>query len=209
MLSPVLRLILGASISVPICFSQTPPPPADMGVKFSTTVVESLFGTATATTAGLRGLVYFLEPETLALPDFEKLKPVGTIYTNFLYIPPREFSEGFPGVTDRFEWFAIDYTGRFFISDPGRYEFVLISDDGSKLYIDEQVVIDNNGHHSPFKKGGATELSNGVHSIRISYFQGPRFMIALVLGVRKPGDPKWRVFDMKEFRPPSNDSPGK
>jgi hypothetical protein len=37
------------------------------------------------------------------------MKPVGTIHTSSLNIPPRIFTDGFPGVTDRFEWFAIDY----------------------------------------------------------------------------------------------------
>ena len=49
---------------------------------------------------------YLIEPSEW-LPKFEKLEPVGTIYAKGLYIPPREFMEGFPGITDRVEWFAI------------------------------------------------------------------------------------------------------
>ena len=26
------------------------------------------------------------------------------------------FREGFPGITDRFEWFAIEYTGTFYVT---------------------------------------------------------------------------------------------
>ena len=47
------------------------------------------------------------------------MKPVGTIYTNSLNVSPQRFDESFPGITDRFEWFAIDYTGKFWIEQPG------------------------------------------------------------------------------------------
>jgi hypothetical protein len=190
---------------LPLCLAQeSSPAPEDVGARFSTTVVESSFGTTTLATSGLRGEIYFLAPETLALPKFEKLKPVGVIYTNGLNIPPRDFTEGFPGVTDRLEWFAIDYTGKFYISKSGKYQFVLVSDDGSKLYIDGHVVIDNDGHHPPLRKEGSAKLTCGLHDIRISYFQGPRYAIALMFGVRPPGVHEWRLFNTDEFRLPAN-----
>ncbi len=55
--------------------------------------------------------------------------------------------QGFPGIDNRFEWFAIDYTGNFWIARGGKYKFALNSDDGSKLYIDDTLVIDNDGQH--------------------------------------------------------------
>ena len=75
--------------------------------------VEAKFGTTVVIPSGLRGDIYYISPNSASLPKFEKLEPVGTIYTNGLNIPPREFTEGFPGVTKRVEFFAIDYTGRF------------------------------------------------------------------------------------------------
>lgn len=181
----------------------------DIGAKFSTTVVEYSFGTTTATTSRLRGQIYYLEPETLKLPKFENLTPVGVIYTNGLNIPPRQFTEGFPGVTDRFEWFAIDYTGRFYVQQSGKYAFVLVSDDGAKLYIDRRVVINNDGRHPPLRLEGSIKLDRGLHDIRLSYFQGPRFQIALMLGVRPPGVREWRFFNTDEFLPPANPEPRK
>ncbi len=77
------------------------------------------FGTTVVDTAGFRGTIYYLNPNTGILPDsFKRLKPKGTIYTRSLNVPPRHFTEGFPGVTKRFEWFAIDYTGAFWINAP-------------------------------------------------------------------------------------------
>jgi hypothetical protein len=119
-----------------------------------------------------------------------------------LNIPSREFTEGFPGVTDRVEWFAIDYSGRFWVEKPGEYRFALTSDDGSKLYIDDQIVIDNDGLHTARRLEWKATLSRGVHRLRVSYFQGPRFQVALVLQVARP-DEDWMVFDIDDFRPPA------
>src|SRR5580704_15930666 len=147
-----------------------------------------VFGTTVVIPSGLRGLVYYIHHNRTQLPDFEKLKPAGpAIYTSSLNLPPQDFHQGFPGVTKRTEWFAIDYTGRFWIIDPGRYTFALLSDDGAKLYIDNEVVIDNDGQHPPQEKTGAIDLAGGVHGIRVSYFQGPKFQIALVLRIAGPG----------------------
>jgi len=180
------------------------PAPEEIGARFSTTVVESSFGTTAMFASALRGEVFYLEPGTLKLPNFKKLKPVGEIYTNGLNIPPRDFMEGFPGVTDRFEWFAIDYTGKFYIKAPGKYQFAVVSDDGSKLYIDGKVVVNNDGHHPPLRAEGSVKLAEGLHAMRLSYFQGPRTAIALMLGVRLPGDKEFRFFNTNEFKPPVN-----
>jgi len=173
--------------------------------KFSTTVTgEPLytFGTTVAANSGFKGEIYLLHPGTPKLPHFTRLKPVGSIYTPYLCVPSRSFDAGFPGVTDRFEWFAIDYNGRFWVSDAGRYRFALESDDGSILYIDGKKVIDNDKIHAEREKGGDIALKAGVHRIRVSYFQGPRFHVSLVLRVAGPKDDELRVFHTDDFKPP-------
>jgi len=164
----------------------------------------AVFGTTVVIPSGLRGLVYHIRRNSSALPDFEKLKPAGpAIYTSALNVPAQDFKQGFPGVTKRTEWFALDYTGRFWIKDAGAYTFALLSDDGAKLYIDDQVVIDNDGQHPPLEKTGIADLAGGLHRIRVSYFQGPKFQIALVLKVARAGEEP-RVFSTDEFKPPPN-----
>jgi hypothetical protein len=159
------------------------------------------FGVTVVIPSGLKGQIYRIKKNSVRLPDFEKLKPVGTIYTSSLNVPPQDFREGFPGVKKSNEWFAIDYTGRFWVEKPGRYRFLLLSDDGSKLYIDDALVVDNDGVHPPAERRGRKMLSRGVHRIRVSYFQGPRFQVALVLQVGLPGE-EYRLFSTDEFKPP-------
>lgn len=159
------------------------------------------FGTTTVLPAGLRGNIYYLHHNAKKLPDFEKMKRKGVIYTASLNVPPQKFQAGFPGVSKRFEWFAIDYAGRFWIDKPGLYQFDLLSDDGSRLYIDDRLIIDNDGQHPPETRSGSVNLTGGIHNVRVSYFQGPRFEVALVLRVAHDGEPP-RVFSTDEFKPP-------
>ena len=161
------------------------------------------FGTTVVINSGFRGLVYHIRHDSQRLPDFHKLKPAGAIYTSVLNIPTQNFRAGFPGVTKRFEWFAIDYSARFWIEKPGLYRFALVSDDGSRLYIDDREIIDNDGIHPAERRGGSVDLSGGIHQIRVSYFQGPRFEVALILQVAGPRD-RFRIFSTDEFKPPSN-----
>jgi hypothetical protein len=190
----LLFLLLMGLCPVSRLRAQLQPAPTFGTTTFGTTVVDS---------AGLRGVIYYLKPNTGILPDsFRHLKPRGTIYARSLNVPPRDFTEGFPGVTKRLEWFAIDYSGKFWIRHPAVYRFVLTSDDGSLLYIDDRLIIDNDRIHPAQSKEASLALDHGPHSIRVSYFQGPRAAVALILRIAGPGE-ELRVFSTEEFRPRS------
>ncbi|MCJ7445306.1 MAG: PA14 domain-containing protein [Methanotrichaceae archaeon] len=148
------------------------------------------FGTPTSTEAELKGDIYKIPEGSSQLPDFNALSYddyLGTIYTKKLDIPPRDFKEGFPGVTSRNEWFAIEYTGDFSVSNEGDYEFRLLSDDGSRLLIDGVEIIKNDGIHPPNAFKRTVYLRRGQHHIEVEYFQGPMYQIALQLFWTPPG----------------------
>jgi hypothetical protein len=67
------------------------------------------FGTTVVLPGGLRGAVYFVLKDTTVLPDFERdeVQRIGEVWTDALNILPRHWRSGFPGLTERFEWFAI------------------------------------------------------------------------------------------------------
>ena len=52
----------------------------------------------------------------------------------------------------------------------GNYSFYITSDDGSRLYIDGEELINNDGPHGMVTKSGTVSLTTGLHSIRINYF---------------------------------------
>jgi hypothetical protein len=148
---------------------------------------ETTFGSSTADSTSLKGDIYYIPDGTSSLPDFSTLTPVGSIYTKVLDVPERSFDSGFPGVTDRFEWFAIKYTGTFQVENVGEYKFRLVSDDGSRLFIDGKKIVDDDGVHPPQSASGSVSLDRGAHQIEVDYFQGPRYYVALQLFWTPPG----------------------
>lgn len=161
----------------------------------------AVFGTTVVIPSGLRGDIYHLPAGTRTLADLPRYKMQGSIYTTSLKVPPQDFTLGFAGVTLRNEWFAIDYSGKFWIQKPGLYRFRLLSDDGAMLYIDGQLIADNDGTHSPTVRLGSIRLAGGLHIIRVPYYQGPRATVALMLEVAGPGEQP-RIFNTDEFKPP-------
>jgi hypothetical protein len=136
----------------------------------------------------LRGNVYFVPTGTASLVDPATLQPVAVLYASRLDIAPRSWRAGFPGVPGgRVEWFEIDYQGEIFTSRRGEYGFDVLSDDGARLYVDDRLVLDDDGQHPPKAARGAVTLEPGKHRIRVGYFQGPRYEIALQLYVTPPG----------------------
>jgi hypothetical protein len=78
----------------------------------------------------------------------------------------------------------------------------LLSDDGSRLYIDGHQVADNDGQHAARGYPGVDSLKRGEHRIRVSYFQGPANEVALILAVIPPGDDDFSLFSTDDYLSP-------
>ncbi len=132
-------------------------------------------------TKGLVGNVYPLPVNTPKIPDFSKINPVQRIVVSNLDIPARNFTAGFPGVTGLFEWFGIRFDGRLYVSNDSCFAFGTTSDDGAIMYLDGNMILNNDGVHPPQWADASVCLSKGYHTFRLDYFQGPRYQIALQL----------------------------
>jgi len=146
----------------------------------------------------LRGSIYFLDDAASMPDDLAKRKVDGVIYADKLDVPERSFTEGFPGVTDRFEWFGVLYEGNFETPIAGTYGFKLSSDDGSRLFIDGTQVIDNDGVHGTNDVSGSIDLTRGRHTMKVWYFQGPATEIALQLWITPPKG-KEKIFSLADY----------
>jgi hypothetical protein len=145
-----------------------------------------------------QGEVMFIEPNSPKLPtNYSGYSVAATLYACEWDIPVRSFDSGFPGVEDQFEWFAIRYTGAFSVAEAGTYTFRINSDDGTRLTIDGNLVVDNDGTHPPQSKSGTIELTAGDHNLVLEYFQGPRYHIALQVYVTAPGGEEG-IFSVRE-----------
>ena len=50
------------------------------------------------------------------------------------------------------------------------YTFFTESDDGSKLFIDDIEIVNNDGDHGAEEKNGIAALKKGFHKIKVLYF---------------------------------------
>jgi len=72
------------------------------------------------------------------------------------------------GASDNFQSQAI---ANLTVPADGQYEFRLTSDDGSKLFLDDELVIDHDGLHAAEPKEGATTLTAGVHPLLVEFVE--------------------------------------
>ena len=73
-------------------------------------------------------------------------------------------------VKERENKFALVYEGYYNIKRSGKYVFQLVSDDGSKLFIDGNLNLVNNSKGVTRKRSTAKYLNKGFHKIRVEYF---------------------------------------
>ncbi len=147
----------------------------------------------------LKGSLYYLTEEDEGMPaDLAQRKIQGTLYTDRFDVPIRDFTEGFPGVSDRFEWFGLVYTGTFQVPKDGAFTWRMESDDGSMLWIDGKEVIANDGVHATQSVQGDTDLKAGPHTMKVWFFQGPAQQLGIQLWVTPAGKDE-RIFAMGDF----------
>lgn len=74
-------------------------------------------------------------------------------------------------VSGRADHYALQFTGQLQIETAGRYEFTLNADDGSRLFLDDQLVVDHDGVHGISERTGTVDLAAGAHRFELQYFQ--------------------------------------
>jgi len=146
--------------------------------------------------------VFAIPSSSQELPDFNALAlKTTTACMDSFQIPNRAWSDGFPGHPELIEWFALRASSHFTVASSGKYYFKLNSDDGAKLYIDGQLVVDNDGQHAQKAVTGSITLSAGEHELVMEYFQGPRYHIALELFWKTPGTGSYVYVPTTAFKP--------
>lgn len=107
-------------------------------------------------------LFYLQNP--VKLPDFDQLEPVSSGKSYEISIDdiklPREENIG------------MIFTSNVIIPETGKYTFFLASDDGSKMFLNNRLLIDNDGDHGVIEKTESIELTQGSHPIKVEWFNG-------------------------------------
>ncbi|MGC8863502.1 MAG: PA14 domain-containing protein [Armatimonadota bacterium] len=69
------------------------------------------------------------------------------------------------------EGFCIRWIGYLEIETAGEYVFYLSSDDGSRLYLDGALTVDNWGHHAVQERSARVRLARGEYELRVDYYE--------------------------------------
>lgn len=164
-----------------------------------------------ANETGLRGLTgAYHEGAWQKLPDFSALTPKFT-----RPLPAGRFDLD---VAERKDRFGLVFTGVLDAPQDGEYTFYLNSDDGSRLFINNQKVAEHDGiHPADGERQGKITLTKGSHPVRLEYFEfegeeelhvawsGPGFARKWLSGrngaARRPRvtSTKWDAMDLGPF----------
>lgn len=82
--------------------------------------------------------------------------------------------------------YALVYEGYVQVPADGYYQFFTQSDDGSRLYLHGQLVVDNDGSHGKRLRSGEIALKPGLHPFRLEYFEDTEGQ-SLKVGYTGPG----------------------
>ena len=121
----------------------------------------------TGTRSGVDADYYALSSPS-QLPDFSTLTPYdGEAVTHVEY----PSTSGVFAGSNRANELAAVYEGFVTVPTSEVYTFYLESDDGSKLYVGNETVVDNDGLHGMTEQSGTIALKPGGHAVRVEFFE--------------------------------------
>ncbi|HEY0652074.1 MAG TPA: PA14 domain-containing protein [Chryseosolibacter sp.] len=107
------------------------------------------------------GLYYnYYEGSWTSLPNFSTLTSTSSGTIGNFDLTPRLRADNY----------AFEFNGYVNVPSEGVYTFYTNSDDGSKLYIGEEEIVNNDGVHTATEKSGVVALKAGRHAIKVTYF---------------------------------------
>jgi len=110
-----------------------------------------------------QGLKYeYFEADFGSEPNFDQLPVKNTGTTDHFGLAPRQRPDNI----------GLRFSGTLTIAKGGKYTFYTMSDDGSRLYIGNQLVVQNDGMHPAGEKQGTIDLKPGEHPILVTYYNG-------------------------------------
>lgn len=120
-----------------------------------------------ATEPGPTAAYYQLnDPQTL--PDFDSLEPYLVEVITDVNYPSTNGNFAGSGLSNDF---GVVFNGFIDVPVSDWYTIYTDSDDGSKLYVGDELLIDNDGLHGMREIGGTIALQAGRHAIRVDFFE--------------------------------------
>jgi hypothetical protein len=158
---------------------------ADLGQVFLDFVPVLAATPVFGSSPGLEVAWYDLVPGTAWLPNFGALVPyaVSTAATVAFESTGGDFAD-----SGRSDYFGATFTGWIEVPETAVWTIHAESDDGSRVWIDGTLVVDNDGLHGMVNRSGTLALAAGRHPIRIHFFENGGGA-GLILRAEAPGHP--------------------
>ncbi|WP_051947222.1 alkaline phosphatase family protein [Muricauda sp. MAR_2010_75] len=134
--------------------------------KLASTIAEANYRIVAKTKEDPVKYQVFYSEKMEKLPDFSTLKPVKEGFVTE-FSPKQAITEDV-----QTEQVALVFESYLEVPESGQYRFFTNSDDGSKLYIDGKLVVDNDGDHGVKEIGEVVELQKGRRLVRVEFFNG-------------------------------------
>lgn len=131
-------------------------------------------------------VMYYNLNNPIKLPFFDFLNPFLITTTPNIDYPS---TNGNFANSNKADNFGALWTGWVWIPEDGFYTFYAESDDGSKILIDDTVVVLNDGLHGMVEKSGNAPLAKGRHKIRVEFFEAGGGA-GCIVSMSGPGMPK-------------------
>jgi len=103
----------------------------------------------------------YYEGEWDELPDFNMTIPKNKSVVKSIDVTPKQNND----------YYGLRFSGYIKIQSDDVYTFSTDSDDGSQLFINDKLVVDNDGLHGMERQIGSIALQSGFHKIMITYFE--------------------------------------
>lgn len=132
----------------------------DQGQSLESNPAKAFFRVVKSNTGNGVNYSYYHGTDWHFIPVLSNLKPIKK---------GQAFEFRINDINERGGQFVIRYQSYLQIDQAGTYKFYTNSDDGSKLYINDDLIVDNDGDHGTIERAGSVELQQGLNKITVDY----------------------------------------
>lgn len=128
---------------------------------------------------GFDAAIYFFSEQLTHMPNIESRTPKNVVTDTINFGGNMDFEVLAKDWSVR-SAAAVVFSGIFIISKPGLYTFSCTSANGSHVWIDGNMFIDNGGQHGELEKRGSIPLMAGYHTFKADFYKStsdPAFII--------------------------------
>jgi len=117
---------------------------------------------ATLQQPGIQVDYFYPAPDNVAAETLAAIKPneSGVVPQIVMNVPQRKQADDF----------ALRFTGNVLVPKPGKYTFYVASDDGSRIYLDDKLLVNNDRLQGMTEQSASVDLTPGPHKLMVTYF---------------------------------------